>query len=364
MKIRASFSALFLFILIAAYELVSCNSQPAKLALDIAKEPFKNLSEYNIFIGALKNLKPNERIIPYDLNSSLFTDYAFKKRFVYVPEGKSATYDTTDAFNLPVGSFLVKNFYYPLDFRKPDGDKKIIETRLLVHRANGWDALEYTWNDEQTEATLNSIGAFKEVSWIHFDGSKKSVEYVVPSKNQCKGCHWHNNTKILPIGPKIRNLNKDYAYAEGTENQLSRWAKLGLLSNLPAVETVPKTPNWEDSVHYNLDQRARAYLDMNCGHCHNPKGPAYTSGLYLNWENENPENLGICKTPVAAGKATGGNYFDIVPGKANESIVIHRMLSNDPGVRMPELGKQLIHTEGVALISRWINALNAAPCKL
>jgi len=361
MKFKVSILAMLLVMCVVAYELASCNSAPAKIALDVAQAPFKHLSEYNFFIGTLKDLKPNENILPYDLNTSLFTDYAFKKRFVYVPKGKSTHYDTSEMVKLPVGSCLIKNFYYPVDFSKPDGEKRIIETRLLIHRSSGWEALEYTWNDEQTDAVLNNIGAIKQVSWIHFDGTKKKVEYIVPSKNQCKSCHWYNGA-IRPIGPKVRNLNKDYAYSDGTENQLLRWQKVGYLTNVPSPENCPKTPNWEDSSAYSLSQRARAYLDMNCGHCHNAKGPAYTSGLYLNLESESPANLGICKTPVAAGKATGGNLFDIFPGKPEASIVIYRMKSDDPGVRMPEVGKNLLHPEGISLIERWIGAMQQEAC--
>jgi len=79
---------------------ISCNSLPKNVALDIAKAPFKNLSEYNFFTGVLNELKPNLRILPYDLNSSLFTDYSFKARFVYVPEGKTTEYDTTETLKL------------------------------------------------------------------------------------------------------------------------------------------------------------------------------------------------------------------------------------------------------------------------
>lgn len=362
MKFKISLFAVLIFASGIVYELVSCNSLPAKVALDVAKAPFKNLSEYHFFIGALKDLVPNERVLPYDLNTSLFTDYAFKKRFVFVPNGKSARFDTTEVLDLPIGSCLIKNFYYPADFRQPNGEKRILETRLLVHRENGWEALEYTWNDEQTDATLNNIGAIKEVSWTHYDGSRKQVDYIVPSKNQCKGCHWFNNA-IRPIGPKIRNLNKDFTYEDGSENQLMRWQKLGFVANVPSPEFCPKTPNWEDSTTYNLNQRARAYLDMNCGHCHNPKGPAYTSGFYLNLENQALANLGVCKTPVAAGKATGGKLFDIVPGKPEESILIHRMKSEDPGVRMPELGKNMLHPEGISIVERWIASMKPEPCR-
>ncbi len=331
--------------------------------LDVAVAPFKHLSEYNFFTGTLKDLKPNLRVLPYDLNSALFTDYAFKARFVFVPEGKSATYDTAEVLNLPVGSCLIKNFYYPDDFNKPEGKRRIMETRLLVHREKGWEAHDYVWNDKQTEAVLDNSGDIKEVSWVHYDGKKRNADYVIPTKSQCKGCHWHDNA-IKPIGPKVRNLNKDFAYEDGTENQLNRWVKMGFLAGVPAFDERLTLPVWDDSVHYDLNQRARAYLDINCGHCHNPKGPAYTSGFYMNWENKNASNLGICKTPVAAGKATGDRLFDIHPGKPDQSIMVYRMESEDPGVRMPELGKQLLHTEGIALIRQWIAAMPANACEM
>ncbi len=342
---------------------ISCNSLPKNVALDIAKAPFKNLSEYNFFTGVLNELKPNLRILPYDLNSSLFTDYSFKARFVYVPEGKTTEYDTTETLKLPVGACLIKNFYYPDDFNKPEGNRRIMETRLLVHRESGWDALEYVWNDKQTDAELTNSGDIKEVSWLHYDGTKRSVDYVVPTKNQCKGCHWFDNA-IRPIGPKVRNLNKDYAYVDGKANQLDKWVNMGFLASAPSFESRPTLPNWQDSVKYNLNERARAYLDINCAHCHNAKGPAYTSGFYVNWLSNNASNLGICKSPVAAGKATGGRLFTIKPGEPDASITVFRMESDNPGVRMPELGKQLVHTEGVALIRQWIAAMPANACEM
>jgi uncharacterized repeat protein (TIGR03806 family) len=359
--IRYAITAIFTVFFVAY--IISCNtSRGTAVHLDVNKAPFESLSEYNFFTGELNQLKPNLLVLPYDLNSSLFTDYAFKARFVYVPEGKTIPYDTTEVLKLPVGACLIKNFYYPADFNKPEGKRRIMETRLLVHRDAGWEALDYIWNDEQTAAILDNAGDIKKVSWIHYDGTKREADYVIPNKNQCKGCHWFDGN-IRPIGPKVRNLNKVYAYADGKENQLVRWTKAGILSGAPALGDCPKNANWQDSVNYDLNARARAYLDINCGHCHNEKGPAYTSGLWTNWENNDQEHLGICKSPVAAGKATGNRLYDETPGKPEESIMVYRMESTDPGIRMPEVGRQLVHTEGVELISRWIRAMEAKPCK-
>jgi len=364
---RTIVKGLFFIALPAAIllQIASCNfNSNSAVVLDIAKAPFKNLSEYHFFKGTIKELNPNERVLPYDLITPLFTDYAHKARFVYMPEGKSATYDTTQVLQLPVGACLIKNFYYPDDFRKPEGQRRIIETRVLVHREKGWDNLDYVWNDEQTEAELDNSGDIKKVSWIHYDGTKREADYLIPNKNQCKSCHWRNDASFSPIGPKVRNLNHDYAYADGKENQLARWTKVGYLTGAPSPDSAPQIANWEDSVHYTVGERARAYLEMNCGHCHNPDGPAYTSGLHLNLDNNNVENLGFCKAPVAAGKATGNRLFDIVPGHPDQSIMIYRIASTDPGVKMPEIGRGLVHQEGLELITRWINEMKASDCKV
>lgn len=335
--------------------------QSNKVMLDVAAKPFEMLSQYNFFKGALKDLVPNERIMPYDLISPLFSDYAHKARFIYLPDGKTVDYTEDKVLQLPEGACIIKNFYYPDDFRKPEGKRRVIETRLLVHRKEAWEALEYIWNDEQTDAHIETAGDIKKVSWIHYDGTKKDINYIIPNKNQCKGCHWINGA-ITPIGPKVKNMNKDFAYADGKENQLVKLSKVGFLKGMPAdISKCPKIANYLDTTA-SLNDRARAYLDINCGHCHNPGGPAYTSGLYLNYENDDQEHLGYCKTPVAAGRGTGDFLVDILPGDPSHSIMPFRMASTDPGIKMPELGRGLVHEEGVALINKWIASLPKGNC--
>jgi hypothetical protein len=79
--------------------------------------------------------------------------------------------------------------------------------------------------------------------------------------------------------------------------------------------------------------------------------------LHLTSLEKDPAHLGFCKSPVAAGKGSGGLRYDIHPGQPDSSILVYRMQQQDPGVRMPELGRQLLHEEGVALIREWIASL-------
>ncbi len=107
-----------------------------------------------------------------------------------------------------------------------------------------------------------------------------------------------------------------------------------------------------------MEERARAYLDANCSHCHDRHGPAASSALYLSAQEKEPHTLGRCKAPVAAGRGSGKDLpFDIVPGKPERSIIVYRLGSQDPGVMMPELGRSLVHEEGVALIREWIQQM-------
>lgn len=331
-------------------------------------EPLTTLSEYGFFTGKMNELQPAEDILPYDLNTPLFSDYAYKARFVKIPKGEKAVYMPDKVFEFPVGTVLIKNFFYYNDERKPAKGRKIIETRLLIRESAGWSALPYIWNEEQTEAYLELAGGSMPVSWTQKNGKKKELEYFVPNMNQCKGCHSYNisaasvveegmpvSGEMVPIGPAARHLNKNYDYATGTENQLAYWVKKDILTGLPAMTDIPRLPQADNALESNsLDARARAYLDINCGHCHYPYGPANTSGMFLHFAETDPAKWGVLKSPVSAGKGSGGRLFGIVPGKPDESILLYRMESTDPGEQMPEIGRHLVHEEGVKLIRDWI----------
>ncbi len=320
-----------------------------------AAKPAKLLSAYRLFADPAV-MTPNDGVVPYDLNTPLFTDYAVKRRFVYVPDGASAEYHETEAFDFPVGTVLVKSFGYPADFSKPDQDIQFIETRLLIHQQEGWVALPYVWNDDMSDATLKVAGKRVDKQIALADGTVKSISYAVPNKNQCKGCHALDDA-VIPLGPKARHLNKDFAYPSGMANQLQHWSDAGLLSGAPDAASAPAMAVWNDPTSGSLEERARAYLDVNCGHCHRPRGPADNSGLFLSALEEDRIALGIWKRPVAAGQGTGGRNFDIAPGDPSDSILLFRMETTEPGVLMPELGRSLQHDEGVALIGAWIESL-------
>jgi uncharacterized repeat protein (TIGR03806 family) len=314
--------------------------------------PHQVLSAYGFFTGKISDHRPANNVVPYQLSTPLFSDYAEKLRFVFIPEGKKAVYNDSAVFDFPVGSVLIKTFYYPADFRKPGIEKKLLETRLLVHNENGWTALPYIWNEEQTEAYLDVAGETKKVSYTDINGKKQKHNYIIPNQNQCKGCH-NKSEVLMPIGPSARQLNFEMAFENEKSNQLAHWSSIGKLDDLP-VNDIPPAVKYNEPVTGSIDQRARLWLDINCGHCHRPEGPAGTSGLYLHFAEKDPLHLGIGKTPVAAGRGSGNLKYSIVPGRPDESILLYRMLSIDPGVMMPELGRTMPHTEGIALIREWI----------
>lgn len=307
-------------------------------------EPPERLSAYGLFRDAAKQ-EPADGVMPYDLNTPLFSDYTTKYRFVKLPAMTSAKYHATEAFEFPVGTVIAKTFAMPRDLRDAGKGRRLLETRLLVRKPDGWVGLPYLWDDGGKDAKLDGIGGTRDVTWTHSDGKSRSMRYIIPNKNQCMSCH-ENERVMRPIGPKARHLNRD--------NQLAKWAKAGLLTGLPGGDKVPRAAVWNDPKTGTLDQRARAYLDINCAHCHNPAGPARTSGLDLLASQSEGRKWGLLKPPIAAGKGTGGRKFDVVPGKPDESILVHRMESTEVGVMMPELPRRLVDDEGVALIREWI----------
>jgi len=338
-----------------------CGFSRQKEVRAILAEPYpKKLSEWRLFKSTRDGLKPNARVIPYDLNTPLFSDYASKYRFVWMPPGAAAEYRDDGPFEFPVGTIFAKTFAFPAEGRR--GDERLIETRLLVHTNSGWVPLPYIWNKEEDEAFLRLVPDPVEIHWSDAAGKRRDFTYQIPNTNECHECH-DNNKVLLPIGSKARNLNKTYAYEDGAENQIVRLTKVGYLRGAPALDSIPRAPKWNDASDGTLADRAKAYLDNNCAHCHQPGGTAGYTGVDFRSTHFDLSHSGICKRPNSAG-VMGELQFDLVPGHPDESILLYRMESIAPKAMMPQIGRAVVHEEGVALIREWIASLNSQSCGL
>ncbi len=291
----------------------------------------QKLTDYGFFASEINQI-PAPNVTSYRLNTPLWSDGAEKLRFVYIPQGQQAKAQGEGLIDLPVGSALIKTFKF---------GGKLIETRVLLHRADGWVALPYVWDADQQEARLTLGG--KRIELAGPQG--QPISYAVPNKNQCKECHGVAGA-VTPIGPKAYNLSA--AWLEGLK-------KAGKLDRVPAV--TKRIPLWEDRDHADAALAARGYLEANCAHCHNPNGAASNSGLYLGWLESDPIKLGVGKRPVAAGRGSGNLDFDVVPGDAAHSILYYRMASLEGGVAMPELGRSALDPAGMAAVQRWIGEM-------
>ena len=318
------------------------------------EKPYATLAEYCMVNIENGDIAPEKGVVPYDEGTPLFSDYAIKRRTVWVPPGTSASYEDDGPYDFPVGTIVTKSFGFADDMRNPS-PVKWLETRVLVRTASGWTGDAYVWDDAQQQATIKPGGTFRDLSFIEPDGTPITTSYLVPNRNECIKCH-ENMGAIVPIGLQTDRLNHDHDYPEGRENQLAHWSKLGILSGAPDPATAPSMADWTDT-SLTTETRARAYLEANCAHCHSATGEARNTGLLLDRDVTEPYRFGVCKTPVATGKAASDLSYDVVPGQPDQSIMIYRMESTTPSIMMPEIGRSLVHTEGARVVRDWISGL-------
>lgn len=338
-----------------------CGSEDPLVSDPPAKPAGDWLSNYGLFKDAAKQI-PADDVIPYDVITVLYADESSKFRFIRVPAGKTITYSDKDPWTFPDGTELVKTFYFPVDARHPEAGYHLLETRILELKDGKWTAKTYVWNKEQTDALRFKVGERVDVSWIDETGKDRTFNYHVPNENQCNGCHAQH--KILaPLGPRTRQLNRDNDYGKGPENQIDHLKSLGLLTGMiPAVAARPTLPDPFGKAP--VGERARAYLEGNCAHCHRAGGGGGASGLDLGLEITDPLDLGICRVPSAAGPGSGGNTFDVLPGSPDKSIMIYRVESTDPQIKMPELPTSTVDKKGAALLREWIASMPPDACNV
>ncbi len=344
-----------------------------KSADDVASQPDAALSDecaadlqaqgkcdtlvgYGLFTNAATQT-PAAGVVPYDVVAPLFADFAAKHRFLKIPAGAKMTYAANDPWTLPVGAIVVKTFSYPRDLRDASKGERLVETRLLIRNADGFTPITYVWDEAQSRAVRTIAGADVAVAWTDATGAARTGSFGVPNTNQCLRCH--GKTPAL-LGVRTRQMNRDYDYGAGPENQIDHLAKLGMV-DAPSQEAGTRdalTPPFDTNA--SLVLRARSYLEANCGHCHNPNAAADWSGLYLNWDNSDTGRLGACKSPSSAGD-TGGLKYDLVPGDPDKSLIAYRMQVVGSAYRMPE-SSRVADTAGVDLIRQWITSLAPVAC--
>lgn len=384
-----------------------CNVQLTAGEVNFGAAPVDcpDLASYNLFEDASDpRSTPNSGGVPFVLNSKLFSDYSLKYRVLYLPPGSKAVYrdaggsDPNTAIAFPVGTIIAKTFAF-----NDGGDEESIETRLLIKRTtpNGsvrWAGSAYIWEDDGNGgkvAKLARIGDKAAVSWNFEDpetgtthtGSTDS--YLIPTQSQCQSCHANldGDPGAAPIGPKVRNLNRPYqsespaqtdqaAHPSAGLNQIQYWCENGILSGCPSNLGVDPTTqiatNLERVAKFNvpgssghpagsdedIESRARAWLEVNCQHCHNNKGFAANTGFYLDVFRPVNTSYGICKGPTATGaEGSGGRAVDIHPANAAASILEYRISeeADSAAARMPPIARSVVDVEGHALIEQWIN---------
>jgi uncharacterized repeat protein (TIGR03806 family) len=345
-----------------------------------ASAPTK-LSSWKLLLSNGQTLSLQKTVLPYSLNTPLFSDYSHKLRTLWLPAGTQMNHTATGPLQFPEGAIVTKSFFYPrataqaigaigaLKTDQVDGGEtvdlathRMLETRLMVREAAGrWGAVTYVWDADQQDATLVRNGQNVPVELVDAQGTRTSFTYAVPTDAQCVTCHTTNLSTgaFEAIGPQSDNLNRSYAYAAGNFNQLDHLATLQLLVGYTAP--APKMPVWNDPAA-TLNDRARAYLDVNCASCHNSAGRAGNTGLWLGLRETAATRLGVCKPP-AGGQQNGRFTYDITPGNADASFLYFRLgnyrnNSDPPRVAMPEFGRHVLHAEGNALVRDWINAMS------
>ncbi|MCA9561368.1 MAG: hypothetical protein KC583_22620, partial [Myxococcales bacterium] len=176
--------------------------------VDLAQIPYDRLSDYGFFVGDdLAALQPAAGVHPYLVTAVLWSDDAGKARFVYLPPGGAIEVGGDEDWRLPVGSVVIKNFWFADDQRDREGTARLLETRLLIHEAEGWTGHVYVWDAEQADAERVVAGRRLTLDYLDRAGAPQQQTYLVPNTNQCDQCHANDDVTGL-LGVVTRQVDR------------------------------------------------------------------------------------------------------------------------------------------------------------
>ncbi|MEZ4773171.1 MAG: discoidin domain-containing protein [Bacteroidia bacterium] len=326
----------------------------------VSPEPPALLSATGAFTDLI-NLTPSGGLLPYNVNSPLWSDAAHKQRWVAIPNdgthntaGEQVTFSENGNWRFPEGTVFVKHFEIPLDENNPSLVRRL-ETRFLIRQQGGGVyGVTYKWNKAGTEATLLTGADTIQYAITHSNGSVSNRVWSIPSRANCLSCHNDNAENVL--GLRTHQLNGDLTYGSGvTDNQLRTWNHLGIFSNPvsePNIPTYPKSVPISDNTA-TPEYRVRSYLDANCAHCHQPNGV----GANFDARFSTPLN----QQNLVNGSLQGSYGFTddavIKPKDLARSIMYIRDNSVDADA-MPPLAKSVVDTAYISVLKDWILSLD------
>ena len=408
----------------SASDVVSCPSLPipgdCSPPADI-RCPYPKLSQTGC-VNSANPLQLAASVIPYEVNSPLWSDGALKTRGMKIPNGakihvKDCTKNPAECYVgnpnnypnylppyddgkwvFPVGTVMVKNFMFP-DASAPSG-MKFVETRLLVHYDDAtWVGYGYQWNDAQTEATIVPDTAsnptfvpagadvavqatFKVMDAV--GGLANTITWNYPDRAACMKCHVDTENNVpfphivtggFVLGPETSQMNRMVLAANGVDqiNQLDELTALHLFDVPPpmpykAALVAPYAGQaGSPPADATLDQKARSYLHANCSFCHRPDAPVFYA---IDLRNDVPlKSTNICNVSPDKGDQGVPGAMRLFPGDPTRSVLWLRMDAPPDTLnqlarhgRMPQLASYVIDTDAVLLISDWIRSIRPADC--
>jgi uncharacterized repeat protein (TIGR03806 family) len=293
-------------------------------------------------------LTPAPFLIDYTVNAPFWSDGSTKRRWFVLPNNQTIGFAADGAWSFPVGTITVKHFELPL----AAGGTTRVETRVMVHRTDGWIGFTYRWRANQQDADLITNGASASYETINpATNTPVTLTWNFPSQAQCLNCHTQATGRVLGLNTLQFNGNHTYAATGRSDNQLRTLNHIGVFSqDIGAASQYGAQPNPADA-SAALDARARSYLETNCSICHRPNGPT-------------PVNMDLrYTTPLAdtrlVGVANEGSVSGvrIVAGNHANSLLWQRASSSDSNVRMPPLSVSMLDEQALQLLAGWIDSL-------
>jgi uncharacterized repeat protein (TIGR03806 family) len=318
----------------------------------------KLISQTGAF-GNLEKLQPANFLIPYTVNSPLWSDGAVKTRWFTVPTNSVIGFAATGGWSFPAGSVFVKNFDLPVDDTNPQRMRRL-ETRILVRDTNGYVyGASYKWRADNSDADLVTTGITEPIE-IKTASGMRTQNWFYPGRQDCLTCHTPASGGVL--GVNTRQLNGNFKYPNGvTANQLATLGHLKIFDDAfdaRKISSYPRLVNLTNTAAA-LPLRVRSYLDANCAMCHRPGG----ASVFFDARFETPlKKQTLINGPVANQLGIAGAKI-VVPGDTNKSILLRRISLTGEN-QMPPLARNRVDDRAVAVMAQWIGGLRITPATL